>query len=138
VPAFLLDVNVLVALAWPQHDAHDLVARWFARARGWATCPFTETGLVRILANPAFSPHALTAQDAHAVLERNIQLPGHEFWPADISFPEALGLSRRPLLGHQKVTDLYLLGLAIHRSGKLATLDQKLASGAQEGIELIQ
>jgi predicted nucleic acid-binding protein len=32
------------------------------------------------------------------------------------------------LLGHQQVTDAYLLGLAINRGGVLATLDKGIAA----------
>lgn len=52
----LLDINVLVALSDQAHVHHDLVHRWFARARasGWATCPLTENGLVRVIGNPSY------------------------------------------------------------------------------------
>jgi predicted nucleic acid-binding protein len=63
---FLLDVNVLIATAWPTHRAHASVQRWLSRRarEGWATCPLTQTAIVRILSNPAFSPNALTPGDA--------------------------------------------------------------------------
>jgi len=53
---FLLDVNVLIAMAWPTHRAHEKAQEWLCapRARGWATCPLTQIGFVRILSNPAF------------------------------------------------------------------------------------
>ena len=53
---FLLDANLLIALAWPEHEAHNRAGSWFARhsRSGWATCPFTQAAFVRILSNPAF------------------------------------------------------------------------------------
>ena len=47
----LLDVNLLVALAWPGHVSFATVHRWFARHgdAGWATCPITQAGFVRVL-----------------------------------------------------------------------------------------
>jgi hypothetical protein len=41
---------------------------------------------------------------------------------------EALAHFGQRLLGHQQVTDAYLLGLAIHKKGRLATLDASLSS----------
>ena len=124
----LLDANILVALAWPEHEFHERAGRWFVRhsRAGWATCPFTQAALVRVLSNPAFSSHSLTPQNALAVLETNLKLPGHRFWPADISIAQAASLVGHRLTGHRQITDMYLLGLAIHNRGRLATLDRAL------------
>jgi len=126
VTASLLDVNVLVALAWPAHEWHDPVRRWFARnsRRGWATCPFTQAALIRILSNPSFSPDAVTPREAVDLLAQNLKHPFHRFWPDELSFPEAVEPFRDRLVGHQQITDAYLLGLAIRKGGRLATLDR--------------
>ncbi len=89
--AFLLDVNVLIALAWPAHSEHAKAQQWFQRnwREGWATCPFTQAGFVRILSNPAFSPEAVTPQEAVKLLRANLEHPSHQFWPDDISVAEA-------------------------------------------------
>jgi len=124
--AFLLDVNILIATAWPTHQAHQKVQEWIGRhaKEGWATCPFTETAFVRILSNPAFSPSAVTPGDALALLRANLQHPAHRFWEDDVSLIQAVGPFSERLVGHQQVSDAYLLGLVIHRKGKLATLDR--------------
>jgi uncharacterized protein len=126
--AFLLDVNVLIGLLWPAHESHAEVQRWFARnaRHGWATCPFTQAAFVRIISNPAFSPDAVTPQEAVSVLNSNLGHRLHRFWRADVPFPEAVEEFRDRLVGHRQVTDAYLLGLAIHKNGKLATLDQAI------------
>ena len=123
---FLLDVNVLIAVAWPAHQSHERVQQWVARhaSDGWATCPFTETAFVRILSNPAFSPNALTPADALSLLRANSGHPAHRFWADGISFLAAVEPFAERVVGHQQVSDAYLLGLAIHRKGKLATLDR--------------
>jgi uncharacterized protein len=128
VTAFLLDVSVLIALMWPAHEAHVKVQRWFHRnsQEGWATCPLTEAGFVRIVSNPAFSPDAVTPQEAIKVLAANLKHATHEFWPDDIGFVRAVSVCRAGLAGHQQVTDAYLLGLALHRKGKFATLDRSV------------
>jgi len=140
VGVFLLDANVLIALAWPEHQFHETVGRWFGRhsRAGWATCPFTQAAFVRILSNPAFSADALTPRNALLVLESNLGLPGHHFWPADVPVPDAVKIVERRLTGHRQITDAYLLGLAMHNRGKFATLDQGMRAWAVEGaVELI-
>ena len=140
----LLDVNVLVALMWEAHEQHELVQRWFTRhaRNGWATCPFTQAGFVRILSSAAFSRDAVAPLHALAVLTATLENRFHRFWPDDIGFAEAVGPFRGKLHGHRQVTDAYLLGLAIRKRGRIATLDQGLAAllpdGAERGrIELI-
>ena len=126
----LLDVNVLIALLWPPHEAHARAQRWFAQNayQGWATCAMTQAGFVRIVSNPAFSQRAVSPRDALEVLSGSLQHPAHHFWTEDIGVAEALAPFGRRLLGHQQVTDAYLLGLAIHKKGRLATLDASLSS----------
>jgi uncharacterized protein len=127
--ANLLDVNVLVAMTWPSHEAHDKVQRWLSQHHEkWATCPFTQAGFVRLISNPAFSPSALTPGDALRLLESNLAHPAHQFWPDDLTLLQAIGGFNPKIVGHQQVTDAYLLGLAIHKKGKLVTLDRALAA----------
>jgi hypothetical protein len=126
----LLDTNLLIALFWPAHERHDLVVKWFARhrAEGWATCPLTQAGFVRIVSNPAFSRDAVQPREAVEVLSANLAARDHTFWPDDAPFPEAVSFTRLRLVGHQQVTDAYLLGLAIRHGGLLATLDERIAA----------
>jgi len=128
--AFLLDVNVLIAMTWPSHEAHGKVQRWLSELgrERWASCPFTQTAFVRILSNPAFSPNALTPGDAIDLLQSNLGHAAHQFWHDDIDLVQATALLQRKIVGHQQVTDAYLLALAIHNRGRLATLDRKLTA----------
>lgn len=140
MPPFLLDSNVLIALAWPEHQFHDRVGRWFARhsRAGWATCPLTQAAFVRILSNPAFSANALTPVNALHVLEANLKLPSHHFWPDSISVGDALKPRSEWLTGHKQITDAYLVSLAVHHRGRLATLDKGIGAwGTDEVVELI-
>jgi uncharacterized protein len=130
VNCFLLDVNVLIALLWPAHEAHARAQRWFAQnaGEGWASCAMTQAGFVRIVSNPAFSRRPISPQDALEVLRGSLRHPAHHFWMEDVGVTEALAQFGPRLLGHQQVTDAYLLGLAIHKKGKLATLDASVKS----------
>lgn len=126
--AFLLDANVLIAMAWPAHAAHDRAQRWFAKNahHGWATCPLTELAFVRVISNPAFSPDALTPREAMVVLDANMKHPSHRFWEDNLSLLDASKDTRPKLVGHQQLTDAYLLGLAAHHKARLATLDTRI------------
>lgn len=132
---FLLDVNLLVALSWPRHEAHARAQGWFGRNAhlGWATCPMVQAGFVRVISNPAFSPHAVSVMEAVRALSGSTQSASHRFWDDDVRLDEALQLADARTVGHRQVTDLYLLGLAIRHRGKLATLDRRLASLLSEG-----
>jgi toxin-antitoxin system PIN domain toxin len=125
---FLLDANALIALVWPSHEHHLKVQTWFSqRAKsGWATCPFTQAAVVRILTNPAFSSDAISPEQAIDVLQTVMKHHAHQFWKDDISVPKALSIAGKRLVGHQQITDAYLLGLADHYKGAVATLDRAL------------
>ena len=121
----LLDVNVLIALSWPNHVHHAAARTWFEERRqdGWATCPLTEAGFVRVSCNPSVVRHTVTPLDAIAVLERLTRLGSHTFWPLDRSImhlPESIGAR---LQGYRQISDAILLAAAIQRHGQLATLD---------------
>jgi toxin-antitoxin system PIN domain toxin len=129
VTVHLLDVNLLIALAWPTHVHHEPAHRWYRKraAGGWATCPLTQLGFVRLSSNPAIIPGAVSVPAALEVLRDFTRAPHHVFWPDDVSlsdrrFPPGL------LLGHRQVTDAYLLALAVRRGGRLATLDRGLSA----------
>lgn len=142
---YLLDTNVLIALLWPSHAQHDLALNWFTRRRRrtWATCPLTEAGFVRIVSNPAFSRDAVTPREAVGVLAANVAAEDHVFWPDDKPYAEAAAYAGPRLVGHQQVTDAYLLGLAVRRGGLLATLDERIAalteknSAERKALELV-
>lgn len=143
--AGLLDVNVLIALAWPSHVHHTLAHRWFARnsRRGWATCPLTQLGFVRVSSHPGIIPEAATPREALAALGAIVAQIGHVFWPDAISLTDK-GLPAGQIMGHRQFTDAYLLALAVHHRGRLVTLDAAipamLASGdpRRSAIEVIR
>jgi uncharacterized protein len=146
VSGYLLDVNVLIALSWPQHIHHARVQRWFAGhfRHGWATCPFTQAAFVRLLSNPSFTPDCLTVGDAIKLLGENLTHSAHRFWADDLTLGDAIEPFRNRLVGHQQVMDAYLLGLALRKKGNLATLDSAIltllpeASPDRSRVEVIR
>lgn len=130
----LLDVNVLVALFDPAHPNHQDAHRWFAanRQRGWATCPLTINGCVRVISGPAYRTVEATAADVVSYLRILCASPEHEFWQGSISLLDE-NLFRPRLIGHRSVTDVYLLGLAVRRDGALVTFDRSIPLKAVVG-----
>ncbi|MBA2353000.1 MAG: PIN domain-containing protein [Burkholderiales bacterium] len=126
---FLLDVNVLVSLLWPAHIHHEAAQKWFAEnsRNDWATTPITQAAFVRIVSNPAFSRDAVVPDIALELLLHNLKHRHHRFWPDDLGYGESVADFRPRLIGHKQVTDAYLLGLARHHKGKLATFDQGIS-----------
>ena len=131
----LLDVNVLVALFDPDHAHHDSAHEWFGRrgADGWATCPITENGLVRILSNPAYSRAEHRADDIGRRLELFRTSGHHVFWPDDVSISDPRLFHMARLMGHRQLTDAYLLGLAMRHGGRLATFDRSIPVAVVKG-----
>lgn len=132
----LLDVNVLVALFDPDHVHHEAAHAWLAANRklGWATCPLTENGLVRILSNAAYSE---TFEPAAAVRQRLgvfCASGHHSFWPDQVSLRDAR-LFRLEGVSHRQVTDVYLLGLATKRGGRLASFDRRIPVQSVPGAD---
>jgi toxin-antitoxin system PIN domain toxin len=130
----LLDVNVLVALFAPDHVHHELAHDWFGeeRRRGWATCPITETGVVRVLANPRVHD-GVAVSEVIGRLRRLQSDPAHEWWEANVSFSDAALFRPAAMRGHRQVTDLYLAGLAHARGGRLVTFDRGVLWNAVVG-----
>lgn len=139
--AVLLDVNVLVALAWPNHVHHAIARTWFLdqRSSGWATCPLTESGFVRISSNIKAVPAAVSPAAAMELLVRLRRQPGHEFWADDVSLAVSAEVPRARLMSYSQVTDAHLLALARQHGGRIATFDRSFTTlaGADDGKDVV-
>ena len=133
----LLDVNALVALAWDSHVHHVAIRSWFAAhgAAGWATCPVTESGFVRVSSNPKVLPSAIPTATAREVLAALRRAPGHSFLGDDVSMVDA-DVPR--VSGHRQVTDAHLVTLARRHGVGMVTFDAGLAALAgHRDVELL-
>lgn len=126
----LLDVNALVALAWDSHVHHAPARAWFAEQgrTGWATCPITESGFVRVSSNPKVLPSAIGVETARGVLTSLRASSGHRFLDDDVSLTDA---DVPAMTGHRQVTDAHLLTLARRHGARLVTFDAALVALAQ-------
>lgn len=135
---FLLDVNVLIALVDTNHQHNHPATEWFRSeaSAGWATCPITENALIRILSHPGY----LNTAPATDIGQRFAKLRDsgeHHFWPDDISLADSHIFNLAEITS-KNGTDIYLLGLAKSKDGKLATFDRRLSHhGVREGAEAL-
>jgi toxin-antitoxin system PIN domain toxin len=132
----LLDVNVLIALLDAGHVHHATASRWLDAnlEQGWASCPLTQNGCLRMLSADAYP----RSQPVAAVAERlraAVAMYFHEFWPDEISVLDPLRFEQGRWLGSRQITDAYLLALAVHRGGVFVTLDRNVDRGLVRGAQ---
>lgn len=127
----LLDVNLLLALLDPAHSGHEKAQNWFSTIAddGWATCPITQNGYIRIASQPAYT-NPVSLPEAIDILSDFTTQAAHRFWPSTGSLVDQSFCDAKRLPSHRHVTDSYLLALARLNNGCLATLDRRLFTGA--------
>ena len=131
---YLLDVNVLIAMLDPLHVHHARAHDWFnAESASWATCALTQNGVLRLMAHPRYSNPVTSVAEAAPLLAKLCGLPGHRFWPCDVSLFDTSLVDAKSLLNSSQITDTYLLALAVKHGGKLATFDKRLVANAVHG-----
>jgi toxin-antitoxin system PIN domain toxin len=130
----LLDVSMLLALFDPKHVHHRRAHDWWGQSRdnGWATCPLTENGFLRIVTQQAY-PNPLPFADALAMLRNWARPPLHSFWADDVSLLDEAVVDHARLLGPRQITDSYLLALAARHDGRLVTFDRRVSLTAIRG-----
>lgn len=130
--AFLLDVNVLIALLSSKHTHHVLAREWFEVQgyQDWLTSPTTENGVVRIMSSRAFSGAGIAPASVVESLQSLIQLGNHRFVPDDVTLTDSQAIISTNLLASGQVTDSYLLAVAVRHDSVLATLDRRLSPAA--------
>lgn len=132
----LLDVNVLIALCDKEHIHHGDAARWFylnAKA-GWASCPLTQNGAIRIMSNSKYP----NSRPIGMVIEQINQLCNtsyHHFWNDNLSLIDSTIFNRRHLLIPKQITDTYLLALAVNQNGKFLTIDRGISLSSVVGAQ---
>ena len=132
---YLLDVNLWIALLDDAHT-HSARANAFIEKRGIkiATCPLVENGVIRVLNLPGYGLRgAIGIDQVRTQLKRATTLLDHEFWPDDVSVLDDNRIDFSKVLGHNQITDVYLLALAVAHRGALVTFDQRIALAAVKG-----
>ena len=135
----LLDVNVLIGLAWPNHQFHAVTVRTLAASTDrWATCALTQLGFIRLSSNPAVNPAAKSPSEAASLLEAMTGDALHVYLEA-LPSPVHSRREFKKILGNKQVTDAYLLALARHYHATFVTFDQKLKdlAGPETRIQIL-
>jgi toxin-antitoxin system PIN domain toxin len=127
----LLDVNVLLALLDSDHVDHGRARAWLTAeiGSGWASCPITQNGFVRIISQPRY-PSPISPAEAVGLLERACAERHHQFWPCEISVLDGKVIDRSRVHGPRQVTDAYLLALATVNGGRFVTFDRSVVLSA--------
>ena len=130
----LLDVNVLLALFDSGHLHHPRAMAWWSdnAEPGWASCPLTENGYLRIVSQKSYMRPVRLA-DALSTLRRQFSEGGHEFWPDDLSLLDPRAVDYRYLLGPKQIKAVYLLALSVKHGGRLVTFDRGISTAAARG-----
>ena len=102
---FLLDVNVLIALSWPNHVHHVLAKEWFHNhhSAGWATCPITQSAFIRISSNHGVIEEAATPMESHLHMKHMTDHPTHSFIPDNVDLSELNEIPFPLFHGHRQV-----------------------------------
>ena len=132
----LLDINVLIALHDRDHIHHERAALWFEAqiAHGWARCPLTQNGCLRIMSQPGYSkPQPLAS--LVAMVQNSTGTPFHQLWSDDISILDGERFHHPHMHGPRQLTDLYLLGLAVKNAGRFVTFDARIPLSAVHGAK---
>lgn len=132
----LLDVNVLIALLDADHTLHARAIAWFAdhAKTGWASCPITQNGCVRIMSGPSY-PNAMPVRSVIERLGAATEAPQHKFWPDNLSLLDPRIADPMRIHGARQLTDVYLLALAVSNGGRFVTFDTAVPREAAKGAE---
>lgn len=136
-PRYLLDVNVLVALLDEAHIHHTVAQNLIAQPNvRIATCALTENGVLRVLNLPGYSSYGPAGFEVvRSQLQHLCEDTDHEFWPCDTTLRDDSKINWNRVMGHNQITDIYLLALAAAHDGALATLDHRVAISAVRGAQ---
>jgi uncharacterized protein len=132
----LFDVNVLIAMLDAQHVHHGVAHEWWSvnRRHGWASCPLTQNGFVRIVSQPRYA-NPIAPASALDLLGQQMIETDHAFWPDQVSVLDQELFNRDAIIGPSQLTDIYLLALAMTYGGRLATFDRSVPLTAVRGAQ---
>jgi uncharacterized protein len=133
----LFDINLLIAMVDEEHVHHERAHAWWAENHeyGWASCPLTQNGFIRVISQPNYT-NPITTTFALDLLAQQAAETDHVFWPDEISLLDTQLFDRERILGPRQLTDIYLLAIAVRNGGRFATLDQTIPLDAVRGAEL--
>jgi predicted nucleic acid-binding protein len=85
------------------------------------------------LSNPAYPSEEKSFAELAGRLQTLCATSDHHFWPDSASLLDDTLFRAASIDGHRKITDAYLLGLAVRNHGRLATFDRSIPMRAVVG-----
>jgi len=127
----LLDVNVLIALFDADNSLHAQALRWFDEngEAGWASCPLTQNGCLRVMSQPGY-PNCVPVNVMAERLREATSHSRHAFWPDSLSLLDQRSIDPTRIHGPKQLSDVYLLALAVANGGRLVTFDKAIPTAA--------
>ena len=135
----VVDVGVWLAAAWDRHAHHAISAAWVDRQDAdLVLCRVTQTGLLRLLSNPAvMRDDALRRDEAWSVVDEITSDDRVVFATEPSGLDNVFrALSARADSSHQLWTDDYLAAFTQSLGAQFATLDRRIA-GRYPSIDVI-
>jgi uncharacterized protein len=86
-----------------------------------------------VLSSPAYPTVKASPASVMERLREFWATPHHHFWPDSVCLTDESLFRQSMIVGHQKITDVYLLGLAVRNHGRLATFDRAIPLKAVNG-----
>jgi len=132
----LLDISFLAAAFDPDHIMHGRADSWWLenKAKGWASCPLTENGVIRVMANILYARKQRVDFSALVRLfQQFVEDSDHQFWPDAVSLLNQRLFDFKHLVAARQMTDCYLLALAVENNSRLVTFDQGISLKAVPG-----
>jgi uncharacterized protein len=132
----LLDLNVLISMLDEHHIHYSKAHDWWKQnsAHGWASCPLTQNGFLRILSQPRYNA-PVPLSEAFRFLCEATESDDHRFWPDDISLLDKQRINHAHVLGPNQLADIYLVALAVEHGGRLVTFDRAIPIAAVRGAK---
>jgi uncharacterized protein len=130
----LLDINVLIALLDLDHSHHQIAREWLEKEidHGWASSAITQNGCIRIMSQKAY-PNSFPLQAILDKLRTATSTSHHHFWNSNLSILNQSIFQSEHIHGPKQLTDIYLLGLAVHNRGRFVTFDEAIPITSVKG-----
>ncbi len=132
---YLLDVNALLAFMDPSHIHHEPFHEWLER-KGKVTlllCSHVENGVIRVASNPAYKNWLGSAAQVRTEVQNLAVDIQAERCARDVSLCDDRLLTSPNALTPSRVSDLYLLALAVANGAKFSTFDTHIPATAVAG-----
>ena len=132
---YLPDVNALLALLDPMHIHHESAHQWYEKRRKPALllCSHVVNGVIRIASQPKYPNSLGTCERVRELLHRFVESVDAAFCQQDVNLLDDAILLRPEELTPSRVSDLYLLALAVANQATFVSFNNRIPARAVKG-----